>query len=134
MKRVRPGRSQRGQAVVELSLVITVLLLLVLGLLAFGQIMHAYLSLTYASREGARAAALQHSDADVRSAVASALPPTIPQDEVTTTISPTEGERPRGTPVTVELRYRIPIAIPLLAQAIGRQEIVLVGRTTMRAE
>lgn len=134
MSRTVRGRGERGQAIVELSLVITALLLMVLGLLVFGQIMHAYLSLTYASREGARVAALQRPDAEVRSTIARVMPPTIQQEELSVLIDPTEGQRPRGTAVAVELRYRIPIEVPLIAQALGRDELTLVGRTTMRSE
>ena len=48
---------ERGQSLVELSLVLPVLLVLLLGLLEFGFVFDHLLTLSYASREGARTGA-----------------------------------------------------------------------------
>ena len=50
-------RREAGQSVVELSLIMPVFLLLLLGILEFGMAFDHLISLSYASREGARAGA-----------------------------------------------------------------------------
>ncbi|RLC54637.1 MAG: hypothetical protein DRI80_19030, partial [Chloroflexota bacterium] len=47
----------RGQGMVEFALVLPVLLLLLFGLVEFGRIFHAWLTLEYAARQAARYAA-----------------------------------------------------------------------------
>lgn len=131
---MRLVREERGQAVVEMALVVSLLFLLLLGIFSFGQIMHTYLTVTYAAREGARAAALGQGDAAVASAVQVALPPTLSAERLTISVTPSEGSRPRGTPIRVQVAYPVDIEVPLLAQALGRDQIVLRGETTMRAE
>lgn len=131
---MRLVREERGQAVVEMALVVSLLLLLLLGVFTFGQVMHTYLSVTYAAREGARAAALGQNDAAVTSAVLGALPETVSVEKVTVSVTPAEGNRPRGTPIQVQVTYPVAIDLPLVAQALGQDEIVLRGTTTMRAE
>lgn len=55
-------KDQRGQALVELALVLPVLLVLFMGTVEFGRIFHSYLVITNASREGARVAVLGGAD------------------------------------------------------------------------
>jgi Flp pilus assembly protein TadG len=134
MRLGRLAREERGQAVVELSLVLSLLLLIVLGILVLGQLMNISLTLTYASREGARAAALADDDQAVARAVLGALPATLDPGLVQVAVNPAQGGRPRATPVTVTVSYPVNIAIPLLANALGRDRITLLGTTTMRSE
>jgi hypothetical protein len=47
---------ERGQSLVEFSMVVTVMLLLLLGMLEFGFVFDHHLTVEYASREGARTA------------------------------------------------------------------------------
>lgn len=130
---MRMWREEKGQAVVEFSLVISLLLLVLLGIYTFGNLMHASLVVTYAAREGARVAALGGTDAEVSSAVLAAVPPTLNQAVVTTTVAPAPGARPRGTPITVTVSYPIDIDARPISDIIGNQ-ITLRGVTTMRAE
>jgi Flp pilus assembly protein TadG len=50
----RHGRGTRGQSLVELAIVAPVLLVLVCGIIEFGMALKSYISLTSATREGAR--------------------------------------------------------------------------------
>ena len=50
----KPVRAQRGQSLVEFSLVLTPLLLILLGIVQFGFIFNSYVTLTNATREAAR--------------------------------------------------------------------------------
>lgn len=50
----RTGERQHGQSLVEFSMIITVVMLLLLGMLEFGFLFDHHLTLEYATREGAR--------------------------------------------------------------------------------
>jgi Flp pilus assembly protein TadG len=55
------GERERGQALVELALVLPVFLLLLLGIVQFGSVFRDYIALTDATRVGARQAAVSRS-------------------------------------------------------------------------
>jgi Flp pilus assembly protein TadG len=64
----------RGSAAVEFALVVPVLLLIVFGIIDFGRLLNAQITLTEAAREGVRLAALGDPDAAVQARVAAAAP------------------------------------------------------------
>ena len=51
-------KSQRGQAMAELAIVLPILLLIIFGIIEFGQIYAIDLAINNAAREGARARSL----------------------------------------------------------------------------
>jgi len=53
----RRSERQRGQSLVEFSMIVTVMMLMLLGMLEFGFVFDQHLTLEYASREGARVGA-----------------------------------------------------------------------------
>ena len=55
-----------GQAVVEFGLMIPILIIVILGILEFGWVLNAQITLTSAAREGARAAAVNTTDRENR--------------------------------------------------------------------
>jgi Flp pilus assembly protein TadG len=59
----RSKSSDRGAAAVEFALVLPLLLILIFGIIDFGRMLNAKITLTEAAREGARATALIGSDA-----------------------------------------------------------------------
>lgn len=54
----RSRRGERGAAAVEFALVLPILMLLIFGIVDFGRMLSAKITLTEAAREGARATAL----------------------------------------------------------------------------
>ena len=52
--RLRPRRPQRGQSLVEFALVMMPLFVILLAIVQFGFIFNSYVTITNASREGAR--------------------------------------------------------------------------------
>ena len=62
----------RGSAAVEFALILPVLLLLVFGIIDFGRLLNAKITLNQAAHEGARAAAVQGEDA-ARATIAKVL-------------------------------------------------------------
>lgn len=129
----------RGQAVVELALVLPVLLLLAIGLVNLGLMINAQIELTQAAWEGARAGATltdpESGDSEIVGAVHAALS-SLDADQLQIDIDPAADEwprtepwpMPRGHPLTVSLAYSFPLylpiapEIPLTAQAVTRME------------
>ena len=66
----RVRRSDRGAVAVEFALLLPVLVLLVFGIIDFGRILNAQITVTQAAREGARLAALANPNACDRTAAA----------------------------------------------------------------
>ncbi len=69
-------RDGRGQALVELALILPILLMLLLGIFEFGRAWNTKQVITDAAREGARLAVVQNNDIDqddVKAAVATHL-------------------------------------------------------------
>jgi hypothetical protein len=118
-ERRTPGQ-ERGQATVELALVLPLLLLLALVALQVGLVARDQVLLVQATREAARAAAVGEG----------AVPPPTPGglDPARLHLAVTEGTglvRAVGT-------YRTPIVVPLLTWV--RREVVLGASLAMRAE
>ncbi len=65
--------SRRGQALVELALLLPVLILLAMGTLDVGRVFQGYLDLANATREGAAYAALNPTDANLTSDVTNVM-------------------------------------------------------------
>lgn len=74
-KRWKLRKDENGQSLVEFALVVPVLLLFLLGIVEFGWLFNAKISLTSAAREGARVAAVSNINhqAKAEEAVESAL-------------------------------------------------------------
>jgi len=75
-----------------------------MGILEFGLVFNAYLSVNNASREGAREAALGGLDSDIRSAVQRAAP-TLEILAGQILIDPNQTTRSKGDAVTVTVDY-----------------------------
>jgi Flp pilus assembly protein TadG len=131
--RRRPWLSDRkGQAAVELALILPVLVLLLLGMLQVGIVLQDYLQLQQAVEQGARAASLGAADATIQQTVDSAAPSLSPS-ALTVTVSPAAAERQSGTEITVQGSYGISISIPLLTPLIGGQ-LEISSQSVMRME
>jgi Flp pilus assembly protein TadG len=63
-------RRDRGAAAVEMALLLPLLLLLIFGVIDFGRMLNAQITVTEAAREGARAAAIQNSQTAAENRVA----------------------------------------------------------------
>lgn len=130
MRRLRSDR--RGQAMVELAIVLPILLLVIMGIIDFGRIYHGHLAVTTAAREGARQAAIGASDLQITEIVLAAAAP-LPAAALTVQISPPAASRTSGTAVTVEVRYRLPVLTPVI-QALLPSPYTVVGQAVMRRE
>ena len=126
------GRDDRGQALVELALVLTILLTLLLGTMEVGRIGHAYLVVLHASREGARLGALGQEDGAIFARVKAAAA-TIPEEQLVIQVSPAKWERYTGESLQVSVSHEVHLMAPFLARIIP-DPFPVVARTTMRIE
>ena len=123
---------QRGQALVELALVLPVLLVLAFAIAEIADLGIARLALEQGAAEGARIGALTNDDELIRSSVAAAVAPLDPT-KVGVAVIPSASDRgpaPRGGLLRVTLRYAI--AAPL--GFIGLPQLVVRGDAARRIE
>ncbi len=126
---MRSRTGDEGSATVEFALLLPILLLVLLALVQVGVIARDQLVLTQAARAGARAAAVQPDEADVRAATLAAAPGLDPARlgiDVLRTGT-------RGTPVTVAVRYDVDVAGPLAGWLLPAA-LTLHSSATMRQE
>ncbi len=131
MKWLSIARDTRGQALIELALCLTLLLTIMLGIVEFGRIGHAYLVTTHASREGARVGALRYSDDEIYLAVDRALL-SLGNISIQVTVTPSDSVRKRGDALEVTVNARLPLITPLAG--VLPNPFSIVGRTVMRVE
>ena len=121
-------RSERGSAAVEFALVLPLALLAGLALVQVGLVAKDALVVAHAAREGAREAAVTTDDDRVREAALRGG--SLPEDRTEVVV---ERAGDAGDPVTVGVRYRAPLVVPLVEWLFPR-EVVLSSRATMRQE
>ena len=111
-KPLRVLRSNKGQSIVELAILLPVLLMLLFGTIEFGRIYGTYMIISNASREGARVAAVGGSTTQIQNAVIGTAP-TLNVGSMTIVVSKS-GAGNRGDTVMVTIGYDIAIIAPLI--------------------
>ncbi|MDD3299112.1 MAG: TadE/TadG family type IV pilus assembly protein [Firmicutes bacterium] len=124
-------RNDKGQALVEFSVSLPVLLLLVAGILEFSRLGGTLLMVNYGAREGARAAALGANDSAIIEQIKQS---TLLLDDakLVVDIDP-EVERTSSQNVSVTVQYPVDINIPIINKITGTPKWVT-GSLTMRVE
>lgn len=117
----------RGQATVELALVLPLVVILLALLVQAGLAMRDQILVTHAAREAARAAALDSDRAAALRAARAAGP--LDPDHLEVKVS---GRGPRGSRVTAHVVYRRSVAVPFLAGLLPNLQ--LRASATMRVE
>jgi Flp pilus assembly protein TadG len=109
-------RNERGQAIVEFALVLPILMAILLGIIQFGIIFNNYITLTDATRAGARKAAvsrfLNDNGASAKQAVidsAQGLDPAVLTPTVSVTAAPDWSMAGNQVTVTASYPYSINI-------------------------
>jgi Flp pilus assembly protein TadG len=121
------ARAERGQAAVELALVLPLLALLALGLLQVALVVRDQVRVTFGAREGARQAAVEEDETSVQRAVAAST--RLDGDRLEVDV----GRRGQpGSRVTVRVAYRAPTDLPLVGRLVG--DVHLEGVAAMRVE
>jgi Flp pilus assembly protein TadG len=128
----RTKRRSRGQAMVEFTLILPLLMLLILGIYQFGQTYADYIQVTNAARDGGRKALVSRSDvtgvADVVTAAKNATW-WLDKTQMGVTVTPAQPWA-QGSTVTVTVTY--PYSINLLGFVVASG--TLKSATTVRME
>ncbi|HXL05174.1 MAG TPA: pilus assembly protein [Bacillota bacterium] len=123
-------RDNRAQALVEMALVLTLLLLLLSGIVEFGRVFSAQLIVSHAAREGARVGVINPDDTIIEArakSAASAL------DIAKVTVAISAPSRKRGEQLTVQVEYPVAIIMPFVGSILPNPYTVR-GVTKMRIE
>lgn len=123
----RRQRDQRGQATVELALLLPLVAVLLLGLVQVAVVARDQVLVVHAAREAARAAAVDPDVDAARRAAEQAGP--LAADRMRVDVS---GRGDVGSRVRVDVSYTEPIRLPLLGAALG--DVTLTSSATMRVE
>ena len=128
----RRTRRSRGQAMVEFTLILPLLLLLILGIYQFGQTYADYIQVTNAARDGGRKALVSRSDTSgVSDVITTAKNATwwLDKNQIAVSVSPGQPWT-TGQNVTVTVTY--PYSINLLGFVVASG--TLKSATTVRME
>jgi Flp pilus assembly protein TadG len=120
-------KSEKGQSLVEFALTLPVLILLLFGIVDFGRIFHAYLTIDHAGREAARAASIGKDAATITSIAVnqgSSIGLKTKHVNVSTGSS--------GTNATITIHYPITFLTPMIGKIVG--PLTLNDTTVMRVE
>ncbi|HEV3401692.1 MAG TPA: TadE/TadG family type IV pilus assembly protein [Acidimicrobiales bacterium] len=124
---IRRGRRDGGQAAVELALVLPLVATVVLAVVQVGLLVRDQVLVVHAAREAAREAAVQPAADGARQAALAGSG--LESDRLDVTVSDRGGA---GSRVRVEVRYRAPARVPVVAAALG--DVTLKATATMRVE
>ena len=130
----RYAKEQKGQSLVELALILPIIVLLMFGTVEFGRVFYSYITVTSAVREGVRQAAVGKTDEEIEARIRDAV--TLAEANTRLqilSITPAEGARTPGVPVSVEIRYNMPLITPLISDFLTNP-LPLTASATMRIE
>ncbi len=128
LKRLDIKKNEKGASAVEFALILPILVLLIFGIVEFGIAFNNYITITHAAREGARLAAVDFNNPDLKAIIVErAYPVAVTEDDVVIT---TPLGTKIGDPVEVEITYDFTVTIPLA----GSWDIPLKNKAIMRIE
>jgi Flp pilus assembly protein TadG len=147
-RRPRRARGQRGAVAVEFALIMPILCLLVFGIIEFGYMLNRDMIIGNASRDGARAASLGDTYAQIKTGVESELAasgiPITPATGTTITISckkpdgtvcssAYDTDAVSGSTTIVSVKYDYTLITPMISSILGNV-VTLEQSTQMRVE
>lgn len=103
---------EKGQAMVEFALVLPILLILLLGIVEFGQIYYSYMVIQNASRDGARYGSVWATNTEINQIVYDKTNQ-LKQENLAITIQPEPALRKRGEQIKVQINYQVPLLTPM---------------------
>ena len=118
---------ERGQATVELALLLPLLVTLLLGVIQVGLVVRSSVAVTHATRAAARAVVVDPSTAAARAAARRST--SLASTSLTVTVS---GDRRSGGWVSVQVSYRDPTDVPLIGRLLPT--VTLSDRLVVRVE
>lgn len=125
-------KGEKGQAMVEMALLIPVLLLLIVGIIDLGRVLYSYTHLHFATQETVRLGGLGKNDNEITQFARNYInlpDPTL----LAVSITPDDTSRNSGNYVTVTLEYPVEFMTPLLSSFIP-SPVLLHTNSTIRIE
>jgi Flp pilus assembly protein TadG len=129
---VKNLKNEKGQSLVEFAILLPLLLLLLMGILEFGLMLNAYLSINNSAREGARLGIVDGSNLEISQLITN-LSTNLNTENLVINIVPLEGSRKSGDTLTVEVIYNYQVIIPIISNILN-DVVVLKAKTSMRIE
>ena len=127
-------KSEYGQSLVELALVLPLIVVVLFGTMEFGQVFQAYLTITSASREGARTAVIGNTNEAILDATGKLTTTLTEPDKAIVIINPSDPlARKQGIPLSVKITYPVKLYTPVLSSVLPNP-VLLEASTTMRME
>ena len=122
-------KSEKGASAVEFAIILPILVILIFGIFEFAIAFNNYITITHAAREGARRAAVDLLNPDLKEYIKEMAFPLVLNDW--DIVIEVESDPPSiGDPVSVEITYNFGISIPL----VGSWEVPLKNKAIMRLE
>ena len=124
-------KSEKGASAVEFALILPILIILIFGIFEFAIAFNNYITITHAAREGARRAAVDLFNPDLKDYIKEmAFPLALTDEDIVIDWNNYPDPPPIGDPVSVEITYNFGISIPL----VGSWEVPLKNKAIMRLE
>lgn len=125
-------KNERGQAMVELALVLPLLLLILAGIFDIGRVIYTTMNLNEVTEQTVRLGGLGQSDSAMTQYAVDHVnvkDPSLLEVDIT----PTDGNRVSGGYVKVTLKYPITFVTPIISQLFSNP-IMLAANSTIRVE
>ncbi len=124
--------NNRGQSMVEFTLILPIFLILLLGMFDTSRILSTKIVLQNTARNAARVVAVTNSDSSAISEIDLGTASLDP-NRLNYTITPSESYRSVGENVTIDINYTIDINTPIISNILG-ENVVVSGKSVMRVE
>ncbi len=109
---------KKAQATVEFAILVPLMLILIVALVYIALAFNCYLTISTASREGAREGARSNSEVNANRAALSSLK-NLHGGDKRVVVSFPEG-RSKGKPISVTVSYKMPSPLPFLSRILPR--------------
>ncbi|NIM93040.1 MAG: hypothetical protein GTO18_04930 [Anaerolineales bacterium] len=124
-------RSERGQSLSELSVLLTVIMVLLAGILDVGRVYYSFLALKNAAAEGAAYGSIEPLDlAGIESRTIGESPSGLIDWSNVTVTSTIEGAPCRGNTIKVHAAFDYTIITPFIGTIIGGQSLPLTAEVS----
>lgn len=106
-------KKRKGQAMVELALVLPILLILLCAIIDFGRILYASIHLNMITQEAVRMGGLGKSDYEIVQFIDEKVD-LVDKDKIQTSINPSDLQRDSGDYVTLNITYEVKYITPII--------------------
>lgn len=125
-------KSEKGQSMVEMALILPLLLLLICGIFDMGRLMYTYMNLHLTTQETVRQGGLGATDSEMTTFARDRAQVKDPS-QLVVSITPGDTSRDSGEYVTVELKYPLEFVTPIISEVIP-SPIMVTTNSTIRVE